>query len=172
MNNNNKKLSYALLCIILAGSSNISKSEEHTISPEILLGLATIGSVIYLGNKAQQKNEEYSENNKKPDLPLATWKTVAGAATLLCGEWIFGEGDFEKKAKITLTKAAILSICIPFASDPAGDVARKIPVIGGFLSDPIDKEDGKEQKNIGALMRFLVPYIALRQAASNKKLIT
>ncbi len=133
------------------------------------MGLTLLGGVSYLDHLTKKKNKKYAQNNKNPDFELAKWKIAAGLAILSYTECKADKGyqlkkgppGTSEKLKYALRRAVFFSACITFASDAVGNILRKFPLLGGFLVDPLIK-DGKEQKHIGALLRFFIPYAAIR----------
>jgi len=165
--NNYTKLSYLLLCSMLV-SSNLP-ALDLPFSPKTIAGLVGLGTIFTFGNSATEKNQEYTENNKKPDLELAIRKLAGGIATLAFADYFMSgsgkSGEGLNDIKNLVVKGILVGACTLSSSDTVGNQARKIPVLGGFLSDPKDKKDGREQKGMGALLRFLIPYVALKEAA-------
>lgn len=152
-----KKLSLALSIVLLTGLTNSIKAEGEIIKKLIIVGsLATLG---YGGHCLQQMNDEYSKKNKKPDMQMRLTKTALAAGSILAVDILTGDTSTTNQH---LAKIAVAAIAMAATTQPVADVLRPIPLIGGLLTDPVD-EDGDERKDIGAIARFALAYIPLRQ---------
>ena len=167
--NNCAKLSYILLCSILVGSN---LSANLPITKEAAMGLCTLIAVVSLGKQADQLNEEYTKKNRKPNFKLAIRKIGSLWLTTVALECVCNRKDDScAKAKNLAIKSILLLGTLPFATDTVANHLRPIPIIGGLLTDPVDKENGKECKHMGAYIRALLPYLVARQFAITKKWI-
>ena len=153
-----KKLSLALTFIALAGLTNSVKAQDEIKKVLIMGSLATLG---YGGHCLQQMNDEYSKANKKPDMNLRLTKTALAAGSILAVDILTGDTSSTSQH---LAKIAVATIAMAATTQPVADALRPIPLLGGLLTDPVD-EDGDERKDIGAIARFALTYIPLRQTA-------
>ncbi len=153
-----KKLSFILSIMLLTGLTNFVKAEDEIKKLLIIGSLATLG---YGGHCLQQMNDEYSKKNKKPDMQMRLTKTALAAGSILAVDILTGDTSTTQQH---LAKIGVAAIAMAATTQPVADVLRPIPLIGGLLTDPVD-EDGDERKDIGAIARFALAYIPLRQLA-------
>ncbi len=153
----NRKLALLLNIVVCAGACSLKAEGE-------IRKLATIGAIAglgYGGHHLQQMNEEYSRKNKKPDNQMRFAKIATAMGAILAVDVLTGETSTTNQH---LAKVAVAGVAMLATTQPVADVLRPIPLIGGLLTDPVD-EDGDERKDIGAIARFALAYIPLRQAA-------
>jgi len=150
-----KKLLRALTVVIIAGLGNSIQAENEIKKLAIVGSIATLG---YGGHCLQQMNDEYSKNNKKPDIQMRTTKMALAAGSIVAVDMLTGDTSTVSQ---DLAKIAVAAVAMAATTQPVADVLRPIPLVGGLLTDPVD-EDGDERKDIGAIARFALVYIPLR----------
>jgi hypothetical protein len=152
-----KKNLLFLLNIALLGFVNIVKADRTPLEKIVITGV--VGGLLYGGIKAEQMNKEYSKKHKKPDLYMRGAKTLLAGGTIVGMDILLGDND----TKQNLVKLGALSVGLFATTEPVAEIIREIPIIGGLLTDPVD-EDGDEIKDFGAISRFAVTYMPLREA--------
>ena len=152
-----KKLAFLLNVALLGGLTNSLKADNEIKKIAILGSLASIGAGAY---HLDNLNKEYSKKNKKPDLQMRLIKAATAAGSILAVDVLT---DDTSTTKQHLAKIGVAFIAMAATTKPVADTLRPIPLLGGLLTDPID-EDGDERKDIGAIARFALAYIPLRQA--------
>lgn len=151
-----KKLALFLNILVCGGAYSLKAEGE-------IKKLATIGAIAslgYSGHYLQQLNEKYSRENRKPDNSMRLTKTITAAGAILAIDILTGDTSTTEQH---LAKIAVAGIAMAATTQPVADVLRPIPLVGGLLTDPVD-EDGDERKDMGAIARFALAYIPLRQA--------
>lgn len=151
-----KNVSLALSILLLTGLTNFINAKSNL--EKIALGVA-VATIAGGGKYAEQMNEEYSKADKDPDLKMRCTKALVTSAAIIGIDIVSGDNTNTGRniAKVGCVLAASLA-----ATQLVADVVRPIPLIGGILTDPVD-ENGKEQKDFGALSRFALAHIALRK---------
>jgi hypothetical protein len=155
--NMHKRLALLLNIVVFGGVYSLKADGE-------IKKLFTIGALAglgYGGHHLQQMNEEYSRKNKKPDSQMRFAKIATAMGAILAVDVLTGETSTTNQH---LAKVAVAGVAMLATTQPVADVLRPIPLVGGLLTDPVD-EDGDERKDIGAIARFAIAYIPLRQAA-------
>jgi hypothetical protein len=154
-----KKLLFFLNVTLLGSTTSFVKAEGELVKLAVLGSLATI---VTGGHFITQMNDDYSRMDKKPDLKLRLAKAVVAGGTFAAVDILMGDTrtTSESLAKILAGTATTIFT----TAKPLTEVLRIIPVVGGILTDPIDKQ-GDERKDIGAFARFALVYFALRQGA-------
>ncbi len=152
-----KKLAFLLNVALLGGLTNSLRADGE------IKKLCTIGAIAglgYGGHYLQQMNDEYSKKNKKSDNKMRLAKTMTAMGALVATDILTGETSTTNQH---VAKVAAAGIAMLATTQPVADALRPIPLIGGLLTDPVD-EDGDERKDIGAIARFALIYIPLRNA--------
>jgi hypothetical protein len=152
-----RKLAFLLNVVLFGGLTSSLRADRTPLEKIAITGL--VGGLLYGGNKAQQMNEEYSKKHKKPDMKMRLTKTALAAGTIVGMDILLGDND----TKQNLVKLGALSLGLAAATEPVANVVRQVPIIGGLLTDPVD-EEGEEIKDFGAIARFAVVYVPLREA--------
>jgi hypothetical protein len=152
-----KKLAFLLNVALLSGLAHSLKADGEINK---LFTIGAIAGLGYGGHYLQQMNDEYSKKNKKPDNKMRFAKTVTAAGAILAADILTGDTNTTNQH---LAKIAVAGVAMLATTQPVADALRPIPLIGGLLTDPVD-EDGDERKDAGAIARFALTYIPLRQA--------
>jgi hypothetical protein len=152
-----KKLALLLNSALLGGFANSLKAQDEIRKVATMGAIAGLG---YGGHYLQQMNDEYSRKNKKPDNHMRLAKIATAAGAILAVDILTGETSTTNQH---IAKVLVAGIAMAATTQPVADVLRPIPLVGGLLTDPVD-EDGDERKDIGAVARFALAYIPLRQA--------
>lgn len=125
---------------------------------------AGFGIMAYAGKYATDLNTEYTKANKKPDWKMRLSKTIGAAAVLLVTDFLTNDTS---DTKSNLCKLGAFTLSLLATHSRVGVVVGQVPIVGGFLSDPIryvgnDVEKPEERKDFGAVGRFVLTYIPLR----------
>jgi len=152
-----KKLLFLLNITLLGSTTSFVKAEKSVLEKICIVG--GIGALVYGGNEAQQMNEEYSKKHKKPDWNMRIKKTLLSAGTIVGTDLLLADTNDTGK---NLVKLGAFSFGLLATTEPVAELVRQVPIIGGLLTDPVD-EDGDEIKDFGAITRFAVTYMPVRE---------
>jgi hypothetical protein len=150
-----KKLSIVLSVMLLTGLNNSVKADASAIKKAVIV--AGLGTIVGAGQYAANMNEEYSRNKKDPDARMRATKALGAAVTLIGADLILNDSSTAEN----LVKIGAFSLALLATTEPVANVVREVPVIGGLLTDPID-ENGNEKKDFGAIARFALVFIPVR----------
>lgn len=152
-----KQLSLTLAIVLLASSTHYLNAVKSNLEKlAIGVSLATIAGG---GTYANNMNEEYTKEQKDPDAKMRITKAIVTSAAIIGIDIVSGDNTNTGR---NIAKVGCVLVASLAATQPVADVIRPIPLIGGILTDPVD-ENGKEQKDFGALSRFALAHIALRK---------
>lgn len=146
-------------------------SEETLKTLQAVGGVTVLGAVAAGGNYADKLNAEYEQQNKNPDLKM---RLVKSGGMVLMGtviEHLFFKDSNESSSLIAwrnLAKIGALTTATLFAtSETVETIAREIPLVRGFLTDP------KGTRDLGMINRFALAWLVTRSIAlgiiENKK---
>lgn len=151
-----------IIVTLVFGMNNIYASESVWTNFQKMAGVVGIGVMLGAGQFASKQNEEYHNQNKRPNWNMRFYKALGIGSVLLATDILAHDMS---DTKLNLCKLAAFTVSLLGVTDTAGNLARQLPIIGGLLADPIDKE-GNEMKDSGTFMRGLLIYAPLRLTIS------
>jgi len=106
-------------------------------------------------------NNEYSKSNRNPDLNMRLTKGMLLGTTIIGIDFLLG--DLHNTPN-SLARVGALLLAMTATTETVADAIRQIPLLDGFLTDPVD-EHGHEKKDFGAIARFALVFVPLRSLA-------
>ncbi|HSC25579.1 MAG TPA: hypothetical protein VLB80_05195 [Candidatus Babeliales bacterium] len=158
-----KKLLLVLNVVLFSGLTNSITINAGTIkTAAIIAGIGAIGAG---GSYAKDMNKEYAEAEKDPDTKLLLVKAGAAITMVIGAEYVSASNGSGSDLAENLIKIAVGVVAFGAHSDRIARCARYIPLLGDVITDPIDPKTGKENKHIGACVRTIMTYVALKGLA-------
>ncbi|BDC34053.1 hypothetical protein Noda2021_00110 [Candidatus Dependentiae bacterium Noda2021] len=159
------KKTLLVLALLISYAPARALNDETLKTLKAVGGVTVLGAVAAGGNYADKLNSEYEQLNKNPDLKM---RLVKSGGMVLMGtviEHLFFKEDGEKTAVVAwrnLAKIGALTAATLFAtSETVENIAREIPLVRGFLTDP------KGTRDLGMINRFALAWLVTRSLALN-----